>query len=243
MRYYPLFLDLTNARCLVAGAGSVGRRKIRSLLSCPVAEVTIMDRQPAEAIPDLADILSHPAVRFEVRELTPPGSGEDGFPGGIRREDLVGRALVFAATTSPEVNAALAERCSELGVPCNAATAPHAGSFLVPAVARSGPLTLALSTEGASPALARALKQDLEKWLGERYSRLVCLLEALRAPVLALKMGSDANADFFRRLVALRDPLADALNDGDAARCEMLIAPELPPGLSFSFAEWIHELD
>jgi precorrin-2 dehydrogenase/sirohydrochlorin ferrochelatase len=119
------------------------------------------------------------------------------------------------------------------------------GSFIVPAHVEDGPLVLALSTSGGSPALARALKEDLESWLSAGYSRLVLLLEALRPRLLALGLGSDADAEIFRAICArpLRDELMAALAERDAARADALLAPVLPAALSFSALEIIHGMD
>jgi len=199
----------------------------------------VLDNRDLRQDVTFADILSHPAVCFGVRELTI--SAEDGRLSGLEPDDLRDLTLAFAATASPEVNAAVATACALSHIPCNTAVPPGAGSFHVPAVARSGSLTVALSTGGASPALARVLKTDLEKWMGQRYSRMLALLEWLRPQVLMLGLGSDADAVLFRRVVERRDALAEALNRGDAEQCRQLLADILPP--HFSLAEWLHELD
>jgi precorrin-2 dehydrogenase/sirohydrochlorin ferrochelatase len=108
-----------------------------------------------------------------------------------------------------------------------------------------GPLVLALSTSGGSPALARALKEDLERWLEAGYSRLVRLLEALRPQVLSLGLGSDADAELFRAVCArpMRDSLMEALAARDADRVDALLSGIFPQALSFSSKELIHGMD
>ena len=235
MRYYPLFLDLSEARCLLVGAGRVGRRKAATLLECSPASLLVLDPGMDEA--DFRKALSGidcAPLSCEAR--------------GFRPEDIEGVSLVFAATPSAEVNSAIARLCRASGVLCNVAgplEEDARGSFIVPAHVEDGPLVLALSTSGGSPALARALKEDLESWLGAGYSRLVRLLEALRPRLLALGLGSDADAEIFRAICArpLRDELMAALAERDAARADALLAPVLPTALSFSALEIIHGMD
>ena len=235
MRYYPLFLDLSEARCLLVGAGRVGRRKAATLLECRPASLLVLDPGMDDAAfrDSLSDMDCAP-LSCEAR--------------GFRPEDLEGVSLVFAATPSAEVNSAIARLCRASGVLCNVAgplEEDARGSFIVPAHVEDGPLVLALSTSGGSPALARALKEDLESWLGAGYSRLVRLLEALRPRLLALGLGSDADAEIFRAICArpLRDELMAALAERDAARADALLAPVLPAALSFSALEIVHGMD
>lgn len=216
MRYYPLFLDLDGANCLVAGLGDVGLRKLRSLLEYTVQDVLVLDRRTPDSVPAWQDVLRHPAVRFERREL-------DNMTPEDFDKDVQGRTLVFAATASPAVNKALAASCHKYGVPCNVVNAPDAGSFIVPAKVNNGPITLAISTGGASPALSKVLKQDLELWLDGRYARLATMLEKIRPLVLAQGLGNPANADIFRAIVEQRERWADALNANDSDGCRALL--------------------
>ena len=235
MRYYPLFLDLAEARCLLVGAGRVGRRKAATLLECRPASLLVLDPGMDEAaFRDSLSALDCAPLSCEAR--------------GFRAEDLEGVSLVFAATPSAEVNSAIARLCRAHGVLCNVAGPLEEdahGNFIVPAHVEDGPLVLALSTSGGSPALARALKEDLESWLGAGYSRLVRLLEALRPRLIALGLGSDADAEIFRALCArpLRDELMNALAERDAARADALLLPILPAALSFSAEEIFHGMD
>ena len=234
MKYYPMFMDLSGARCLVVGAGRVGRRKLSTLLECGPALVLVLDTSP-EAL-RLAREVPRPegcALICEARAFAP--------------SDADGMTLAFAATPSAQVNSEVARACRERGVPCNTAVAldGDGGSFLVPSRVEAGPLVLALSTGGASPALARALREDLESWLDRGYPLLIRLLEALRPRVLALGMGSDADARVFRAACAmpLRARLLEALAAGDHALADSLLRPVLPDGLDFSSKEILHGMD
>ena len=235
MRYYPLFLDLAEARCLLVGAGRVGRRKAATLLECRPASLLVLD-------PGMDEAAFREALNG--RDCAPLSCEARPF----RPSDIEGMSLVFAATPSAEVNTAIASLCRASGVLCNVAGPlddGERGSFIVPAHVEDGPLVLALSTSGGSPALARALKEDLESWLGAGYSRLVRLLEALRPRLLALGLGSDADAEIFRAICTrpLRDELMAALAERDAARTDALLAAVLPAALSFSALEIVHGMD
>jgi len=235
MRYYPLFLDLAECRCLLVGAGRVGRRKAATILECGPASLLVLD-------PGLDDTafraslsgLDCTPLRCEPRAFTP--------------EDLDGISLVFTATPSAEVNSAIARLCQASGILCNAAgplDEDAHGNFIVPAHVKDGPLVLALSTSGGSPALARALKEDLESWLGAGYSRLVRLLEVLRPRLIALGLGSDTDAEIFRALCArpLRDRLMTALAEQDASAVNSLLLPVLPEALHISAEEILYGMD
>ena len=235
MRYYPLFLNLTEARCLVVGAGPVGRRKIVDLLACSPRQVLVVDPNLDEAsLRQAAAGLSLAPLVLERRVFRP--------------DDLENRTLTFAATPSAEVNSAIAGLCRASGLLCNVAGPLNqdvSGSFLVPAHLENGPIALALSTGGCSPALARALKEDLKSWLQGGYAMLALLLKRLRPRILALGLGSDADAVVFRTLCArpLREKLMDALSRKDVEAAAALLRPVLPDALSPSVEEIIHDLD
>jgi precorrin-2 dehydrogenase/sirohydrochlorin ferrochelatase len=220
-RYYPLFLDLGRAKCLVVGAGAVGRRKIGSLLESGVRELLVLDPAPGgrELLPE------HPALAFEARSFEP--------------EDLAGCVLVFAASGSREANAAVAAACAERGILCNCADAPLEGNCIVPATARAGGMTLALSTGGASPAYARHLRQELEDWLLDK-APLAALLGRIRPRLLALEMDTGQNTALFRVLV--QSGLGAALAAKDAKQCQELLAAALPADLHPGIGEFLDGL-
>lgn len=225
MRYYPAFLDLSGRRCLVVGAGRVGRRKLASLLALEAgrrpAEVLVLDPGPA------ADLPPDPAVTYEQRAFRPG--------------DLEGRTLVFAAASDPAVNAAVAGLCAQQGILCNCADDPAASGFIVPASASRSGLTLAVSTAGGSPALARMLREELERDALPRYAALAAFMDRLRPLVLGLGQESDANAPLFRSLV--RSDLGAALAAGDRDRAAALLRNLLPRELAPHIEELTHGID
>ncbi len=108
MHYYPVFLELSGQSCLVVGAGAVGRRKIASLLECPIERLHVIDL--AEPDTNLQVLLEDKRVSFTKRPFTP--------------SDVEGCALVFAATSNRQTNDAVARACAERGILCNCADAP-----------------------------------------------------------------------------------------------------------------------
>lgn len=159
---YFLELDLRGKTVLIVGLGAVGRRKAAGLVEAGARVVAI---DPA------ADPAEAPAG-IELRAES------------YRAEHLRGASLVFA-TAPPEVNRQVATDAHRAGVWVNAASDPAAGDFNVPAVWRDGLLALAVSTSGASPALAAALRDRAAEALGPAAAGLTALLAELRPQVLA----------------------------------------------------------
>ncbi len=220
MPHYPLFLDLSRRDILVAGAGAVGRRKITSLLEAGPRSLCVVDPAP------LPDLPRHSCLCH--------------VQSGFAPEQVAGKFLVFAATGLPDVNALIAAICAAAGILCNIADAPDKSDFFVPALARSGDIALAVSTGGASPALARRIRADLESWLGNRYTALAALLGRLRPAVLALGMSGEYNTALFRALV--NSSLADLLRAGEADAARDLLEQLLPPALRHWIGELLHDL-
>jgi precorrin-2 dehydrogenase / sirohydrochlorin ferrochelatase len=155
---YPIFLDLSGRRCVVVGGGEVAGRKARKLLQAR-AEVVVIS---PEVRPELE------SVAAEVHRRT----YEEG--------DLEGAYLAFAATDAREVNAAVAEEAKGRGIPVNVADRPSEGDFALPATLRRGRLQVAVSTGGASPALAREIKGELEGVFRPEWAGVVEELHAAR---------------------------------------------------------------
>ena len=155
---YPIFLDLSGRRCVVVGGGEVASRKARKLLQAR-AEVVVIS-------PEISPELESVAVEVNRRPY------EEG--------DLEGAYLAFAATDSREVNAAVAREAKERGIPANVADRPSEGDFALPSTLRRGRLQVAVSTGGASPALARRIKDELEESFGPEWAGLVEELQAAR---------------------------------------------------------------
>jgi precorrin-2 dehydrogenase / sirohydrochlorin ferrochelatase len=155
---YPIFLDLSGRRCVVVGGGEVANRKARKLLQARARVVVIS--------PEIKPELESMAIEVHRRP----------YEGG----DLEGAHLAFAATDSREVNASVAREAKERGVPVNVADKPSEGDFALPSTLRRGRLQVAVSTGGASPALARRIRDELEVVFGPEWAGILEELYAAR---------------------------------------------------------------
>lgn len=151
MNLFPLFLKLKGRPCLVVGAGAVGASKIASLLLAG-ARVRVV---APEAAPQVRAWARARRITWEKR--------------GFESRDLEGMLLVVAATPSPKLHRRIYRQAKRLGVLCNVVDVPPLCDFYYPAVVRRGPLQIAVSTGGYSPALAQRLRKQLERQFGSEY--------------------------------------------------------------------------
>ncbi len=217
MRRYPAFFDLTGKRCLVVGAGEVGRRKLETLLECGPEQVLVLDPYADPAQPELAALLQNPLARFEARAW--------------EEMDLDGCFLAIAASGAEDVNQALAAACRTRRILVNRIDAPDDGDFIVPASIAMGDLQLAISTSGQSPALARRIRQDLQAYLGLRYETFLVIMGRLRPLILAMGKDSRSNSRMFRSLVdsSLPEVCSAGESKAVAALLQELLPEELHP--------------
>ncbi len=198
MKTYPVFALIDQRPALVVGGGAVGERKVQDLLEAG-ARVTVVS---PEITPGLAKLAEQRRIRLIKGHFTP--------------EHLEGIILVVGATDDPEVNARVSAAAQARGIWVNIADAPELCTFIVPAQVKRGPLTIAISTGGASPALARRLREDLEAFFGPEYGAYLTLLQAVREKVLETRRGNPDNAALFHRLVA--SPLREAIREQNRAK-------------------------
>jgi precorrin-2 dehydrogenase/sirohydrochlorin ferrochelatase len=217
MRYYPIFLKIEGRAVLVVGGGEVGARKVETLLRCG-ARVGVVS-------PALV-----PWLEEKVREGTVELVGSE-----YDERQLHGRSLVIAATGEGELNSKIASDAERRDLLCNVVDFPSEGNFIVPALMRRGSLTLAISTDGQSPALARKIREDLEERYGEEYADLLHLLGAVRVRLLSASKDSRLNKERFERLV--RSPLVDLVRRRDRDGIERMLREILGQGYSLKELE------
>ncbi len=174
--YYPIFLNLTGRRCLVVGGGPVAEGKVRGLLAA-TADVTLV---APLLTPELRDLSASAQIRHREGEYD--------------ASDLEGADLCFVATDDGAINARVAADARARQIWVNAADDPANCDFILPAVVRRGSVVVAASTGGASPALARRLREDLTAFLDEGYAPLGDLLGAVRNEVRAAGLRIDPEA-------------------------------------------------
>ena len=202
--YYPMMVDLAGRRCLVVGGGRVAERKIALLLDCG-ADIEVISPTITRKIDELA---ARQAVRLARRPVAPA--------------DLTRAFLVFAATDDAQVNRKVAEEVRSVGGLVNVADAPDACNFLVPSVVRRGDLTIAISTAGGSPALAKRLRQRLEATIGPEYEAFLEALRQLRAQARHAVLDPAERQALYRR--AVDSDLFEHAARGDRAAVAACIA-------------------
>lgn len=174
--YYPVLLDLRGRACAVIGGGAVAEGKVRGLLQAE-AQVTVVSPAVTAALAGWA----RAGRLLHVARVYAPG-------------DLDDQALAFVAVDDAAVTAAVVAEGRRRGVWVNAADDPARCGFILPSVLRRGPLTVSVSTGGASPALARAIREDLEARFTDDYAALLDLVAEVRQELRAESPGVPATA-------------------------------------------------
>ncbi len=160
--FYIACLRLSGRNCLVVGAGEIGLEKVEGLLACD-AQVTLV---APDAVPELRELADEGSITWERREYA--------------AEDLEGKFLAIAATADTDVNIAVYEEAERRTMLVNVVDVPSLCNFILPAIVRTGPLAIAISTAGASPALAKRIKREVSDAFGEPYARLAIILNDAR---------------------------------------------------------------
>ena len=172
--YYPIFLKIHERKCIVIGGGEVALRKVRMLLECG-ADITVIS---PTLHPGLTELAEKKAVHLVRRNY--------------RTGDLRGAAVVIAATDSKRTNHRAAADAGRTKALVNVVDDPGPSDFIVPSSFRKGELTIAVSTGGASPALARKLRMRLEKDFGEEFAILLSLIGEVRSTLREKGIKVDA---------------------------------------------------
>ncbi len=204
--YYPIFLDLKGKRCIVVGGGSVAERKVDMFLEHQ-ASVTVIS-------PTLSRRLHHLADQGAIQTINR----------NYRAGDLKGAFLVIAATDDPSANAAIAEQCRKQGVLVNVVDDPRHSDFIVPSMVRRGDITIAISTSGKSPALARKLRTLLEQALPAEYASLVTLVSEVRQELAQRR--SPVDSDVWQRCLDI-DILIEMIKKGQLKEARQKLVDDL----------------
>jgi siroheme synthase-like protein len=204
--FYMACLKLAGRRCLVVGAGSVGLEKIEGLLACD-AKVHVIAR---EADPPVRELAEAGDIELTVRTFQPG--------------DLEGHFLAIAATNDTDVNVAVFEEAERRAMLCNVVDVPPLCSFILPAIVRSGPIAIAISTAGASPALAKRMKREIAELFGDSYAELAELLNDARGWAKATLPTYDERKTFFEGIVNGEPDPIELLRAGDLQAVVDLIA-------------------
>ncbi|MEN6374109.1 MAG: bifunctional precorrin-2 dehydrogenase/sirohydrochlorin ferrochelatase [Smithella sp.] len=200
MKYYPIFLDISGKKCVVVGGGDVAARKVKRLFESG-AKVFVVS---PELTPELIALKSrkeieHVAARYDVQHLE-------------------GAVLIIGATDDDKTNKAISDDARRLGIPVNIVDDPQKCDFILPSIVERGDLTIACSTGGSSPALARRLREELEAAYGEEYGTLLKLLGQLRE-----KMEKNAGVGKFWFDQLMTQGLMEAIRQKDDNKVKKII--------------------
>ena len=204
--FYIACLRLTGRRCLVVGGGDVGLEKVEGLLACD-AGVTLV---APEAHPELVQLALEGSIRWERREYS--------------AGDLEGCLIAIAATNDTDVNIRVYEDAERRAMLVNVVDVPPLCNFILPAIVRTGPLAIAISTAGASPALAKRMKQEVSEMFGEPYAQLAVLLNEARGWAKGTLPTYQDRKEFFESIVGGEPDPIELLREGDVPAVRELIA-------------------
>jgi siroheme synthase-like protein len=203
--FYIACLRLSGRRCVVVGGGDVGLEKVEGLLVCG-GDVTLVS---PDAIEPLRDLAAEGSIVWERREY--------------RSEDLERTFIVIAATGDSEVNIRVFEDAERRAMLVNVVDVPPLCNFILPAIIRSGPLAIAISTAGASPALAKRIRDEIADEYGEPYARLAILLNEVRGWAKATLPTYQDRKVFFESIVHGDPDPVELLRQGDEQAVRDLI--------------------
>ncbi len=202
MSYFPAFFNLQNVKVLIVGGGEVALRKV-ALLQRTGALITVVAPELAR---ELAELGAAGRITVLLREFVP--------------SDLEGARMVIVATSRRAVNRWIAKLSETRGIPVNVVDDREASRFIVPAIIDRDPVLVAVSTGGASPVLARRLRERLEAALPKRLGALALWLRGLRETGLDRLRSTPDRRRFFETLVD--GPAARRFIEGDAVGAERL---------------------
>ena len=204
--FYIACLRLDGRRCLVVGGGEVGLEKVEGLLACG-ADVTLV---APDAGPELEELAHEGSIRWEQRAFEPA--------------DLEGSFLAIASTDDTDVNIRVYEEAEARAMLVNVVDVPPLCNFILPAIVRTGPLAIAISTAGASPALAKRMKREVSELFGEEYARLAVLLNEARGWAKATLPTYQDRKAFFEGIVNGDPDPVELLRTGDEGAVRDLVA-------------------
>jgi precorrin-2 dehydrogenase / sirohydrochlorin ferrochelatase len=196
--FYIACLKLTGRRCLVVGGGDIGLEKVEGLLACG-GDVTLI---APVAHPELEDLAREGSIEWHRRAYAGPG-------------DLEGAFMTIAATDDSEVNIGVFDDAEQRAMLVNVVDVPPLCNFILPAIVRTGPLAIAISTAGASPALAKRMKREISELFGEEYARLAVMLNDARGWAKGTLPTYQDRKEFFEGIVNCDPDPIELLRGGE----------------------------
>ena len=204
--FYIACIRLTGRRCVVVGGGPVGLEKVEGLLACD-AQVALI---APEVVKELRELATEGSITWEQREYAGPS-------------DLEGMFIAIAATDDTDLNIRVFEDGEKRAMLTNVVDVPPLCNFILPAIWRQGPLAVAISTAGASPALAKRMKREIGTAYGEPYARLAEILNDYRGWAKGTLPTYQDRKVFFESIVNGDPDPIELLRNGQEDRVHELI--------------------
>lgn len=202
--YYPIFVDLRGKLVLIVGGGMVAARKVEALQKSG-ARVKVISPEVVDEISRAADV--------EIVNRT------------YAKGDLKGAVLVIAATDDGETNRQVSDDATSKRIFCNVVDKPELCTFIVPSVVEKGPIKIAISTGGVSPALSKKLRMVIGNNIGDEYTVLAAILGKIRPLVRSRPGGQDDHKRLFD--VLIESELMDAIRNHDRKLAEDILLQAL----------------
>jgi siroheme synthase-like protein len=205
MSYYPVFLEMKDRPCVVIGGGAVAQRKVAGLLAA-AANVTVISPAITE---ELRSLVARRAILHVARIY--------------QKGDLTDYDIAVVATDDPEINAAVYSDARSLNIWVNVADDPAHCDFILPAILRRGDLTIAVSTSGASPAVTRAIREELEEYFADDYARFVRIAGEVRQELSEKSLSVSGEA--WNK--ALKGPFRRLIREGQTEEAKKVLVETL----------------
>ena len=205
--FYMACIKLTGRRCVVVGGGPVGLEKVEGLLACD-AKVALIS---PDAVKELRELASEGSIEWEQRAYA-------------GTSDLEGAFIAIAATDDTDLNIRVFEDAEARAMLANVVDVPPLCNFILPAIWRQGPLAVAISTAGASPALAKRMKREIGSAYGEPYARLAEILNDYRGWAKGTLPTYQDRKIFFESIVNGDPDPIELLRAGDERAVHEMIA-------------------
>lgn len=204
--FYIACLKLKGRRCLVVGGGEIGLEKVEGLLACGGDVVLIAPEANAE----LERLAAEGSIEWLKREYEGPSDLEKTF-------------IVIACTDDTDINIGIYNDAEERAMLVNIVDVPPLCNFILPAIVRTGPLAIAISTAGASPALAKRMKREISDLFGEEYAQLAVMLNDARGWAKGTLPTYQDRKEFFESIVNGETDPIQLLRAGDTDGVRALI--------------------
>jgi siroheme synthase-like protein len=205
--FYIACLKLRGRRCVVIGGGALGLEKAEGLLASD-ADVTVIS---PEVGPELEDLAREGSIVWEQRTYAGP-------------QDLEGVFMVIACTDDTDTNIRIYDDAERRAMLVNVVDVPPLCNFILPAIVRTGPLAIAISTAGASPALAKRMKREVTELFGEEYAQLAIMLNDARGWAKGTLPTYQDRKAFFESIVNGEPDPIELLRAGDGQAVLDIIA-------------------